>query len=151
MDPGSMFMKYSGFIGVIGCFVLVGACFLPWAYYPDLGRTFSGFYSQNNIYGRPGRFFLVIAIVSVLLFLIPRIWAKRFNLLVAVIIVAYSIKTFVLYTACYRGMCPEKKPGLFLMLAGSLIILCCALLPDLKIQDPGEHSKTGEGLGEKTS
>jgi len=127
-------MKYSNLIGIAACLILIMACFLPWAYYPDLGKTFNGFYSEGNAYGRPGRTFLFFGVLSAALFLIPRIWAKRVNLLVAAICIAYSIKTFVLFTACYEGTCPVKKAGIFLLMFASVTVLIAAVLPDLKLR-----------------
>ncbi|HTQ29521.1 MAG TPA: hypothetical protein VMI35_15405 [Puia sp.] len=126
-------MKYANYFGIAAALLLIAACFLPWAYYPDLDKTFSGFYSQDNMYGRPGKFFVALAFICVLLFIVPRIWAKRFNLLATVVVIAYAVKTFVLFSSCYRGICPEKKTGLFLMMAASVIMLICALLPDLRV------------------
>jgi len=48
-------MKYSQWIGVIAALLLIGACFMPWAYFPDLDKEFTGFFSQGNIYGKPGK------------------------------------------------------------------------------------------------
>ena len=54
-------MKYSQYIGVAAAIILVGACFLPWAFYPDLNKDFTGFFSEQNNYGRPGKLFSILA------------------------------------------------------------------------------------------
>jgi len=66
---------------------------------------------------------------------VPRVWAKRANIFVTAVDLAWGIKCLYLYTACYRGECPEKRIGLFLMLGGTIIALAAALLPDIKIKE----------------
>ncbi len=127
-------MKYSNVVGVASALGLILACFLPWAYYPDLDLQFTGFFSQRNMYGKPGLFFLFFGGVAIFLFLMPRVWAKRSNLLVGALIGAFAVKTCVLYTACYRGTCPEMRSGLYLLLVSAGLLLVAAVLPDIKVK-----------------
>ena len=128
-------MKFSQWIGIVAAIVLILSGFMNWTWYPDIHKYFTGFESENNIYGRPGKIFIYFSSVAILFFAIPRVWAKRWNVLVCTIIVAFAVKTFILYTACYRGVCPVKQPGIWMMIACAAIILLCALLPDLKINE----------------
>ena len=112
----------------------MGSCFLPWAWYPDLQKEFTGFFSEGNSYGRPGKVFVVLCVIAIICFLIPRVWAKRANIIVGAITFAFSLKCFLLYIACYRGICPEKRPGIFLMLLAPAIMLIAAVLPDIKLK-----------------
>ena len=132
-------MKFSQWIGIAGAITLVISGFLNWTWYPDIQKYFDGFFSENNIYGRPGKIFIYLTTVAVIFFVVPRIWAKRWNILVCTIILAFAIKTFILYSACYRGICPVKQFGIWLMLSSAIIIFLCALLPDLKLKE-----KSGE-------
>lgn len=125
-------MKYSQWLGIVAAIMLVASCFLPWAYYPDLQKSFTGFFSEENIYGRPGRTFIFFAAITSAFFMIPRLWAKRWNLFFCSLNLAYAIKTFILFTGCYRGICPQKQVGIWLMLASALGIMAAALLPDLR-------------------
>ena len=70
-------MKYSQWIGIAAAIILVLAGFLPWTYHPDLDKTFTGFFSQNKAYGKPGNVFVVMSVVTIIFFAIQRIWAKR--------------------------------------------------------------------------
>lgn len=128
-------MKYSKWIGLIMAIALIISCFLPWAYYPDLDKVFTGFFSEKNVYGRPGKVFVFFAALAMVLFLIPRVWAKRFNMLVCALTVAFALKTYILFTSCYRGVCPDKKEGLYMLLISSLVMLIASILPDLKLKE----------------
>jgi hypothetical protein len=109
-------------------------CFIPWAYYPDLHQNFTGFYSEQNQYGKPGKTFIFLSCVSIIFFLFPRIWAKRANQIVSVLIFAYALKNYFIYAACYLGICPSIRIGLIGMLAFSLMILVCSLLSKLTLK-----------------
>ena len=128
-------MKHSQWIGVGAAVLVIAGCFLPWAYFPDLREDFTGFFSEQNRYGRPGKVLIVFCGVEILLFLIPKIWAKRANLFTAAVTLAWSIKSYMLYTACYKGTCPERRLGIFLVLGGAAIALAASLLPDLSVRE----------------
>lgn len=126
-------MKYYKFWVVIAALGLITGSFLPIAYYPDLDKTFTGFFSENNLYGKPGKVFLFIAVVSVVFAFVNKAWAKGVNLLFAAVNVAFYIKTFVLFTSCTSGLCPEKRLGLYVLMGATILLMTTALLPDLKI------------------
>jgi len=128
-------MKNSQWLGIAAALLVIAASFMPWAYFPALQKEFTGFWSEQNRYGRPGKVLLVFSVVEIVFFLVPRVWAKRANIFVTAVDLAWGIKCLYLYTACYRGECPEKRIGLFLMLGGTIIALAAALLPDIKIKE----------------
>jgi hypothetical protein len=132
-------MKYSQWIGIAAAIILVISSYLPWTYHPDLDKIFTGFFSENNIYGKPGNVFMVLALAAIPFFAIQKVWAKRWNLFICGITLAYAIKSFIVYSGCYRGICPDKKAGLWLMLAATLLMMGMSLIPDLKLK--GESSK----------
>lgn len=127
-------MKYSQWIGVGACLLLIAACFLPWAWYPDLQKNFTGFFSEEGRYGRPGKILVFFSVVCIVLFLVPRVWAKRFNLLFGALSLAFGVRCYVVFSSCYLGICPDKKPGLFLVVIAPLIITLAAVLPDMKLK-----------------
>lgn len=128
-------MKYSQWIGIIASFVLIVSCFLPWTYHPDLDKVFTGFFSEKNAYGRPGMALIFFALIALTCFIMPRVWAKRLNFFVAAVLLAYAIRSFIVFSGCYRGICPEKKEGLWMMAISACIILMMAVLPDIKIKE----------------
>ena len=130
-------MKLAIHFGIAAALLLILCCFFPWAYYPDIQQNFTGFYSKGNNYGKPGKAFICLSVISVALFLIPTLWAKRANLFTAVLIFSYALKTYFLFAACYLGICPQIKIGLYSMLVFSLIILICSLLSRAPIKAEG--------------
>ena len=127
-------MKFSKWIGLIAAIGLIIVCFVPWTYHADLQKNFTGFFSENEAYGKPGKFFIFFSVLSAALLLIPRIWAKRINLFNTGIMLAYAIKSYILYTSCYNAYCPEKKAGIYLVVVLSLVQFVMSLFPDMKIE-----------------
>lgn len=125
-------MKYSQWIGILATLALCIACFFPWAYYPDINEHFTGFYTHENMYGRPGRFFLVMGAIAIILFALNKVWAKRANLLACALILAYAIRIFFLFVSCYRGICPEREAGMYIVLLAPVVMIVMAFLPRMK-------------------
>ena len=128
-------MKHSQWIGIAAAIILVIAGFLPWTYHPDLNKNFTGFFTENNVYGKPGNVFVVMSIVASVFFAIQRVWAKRWNMFICALILSYAIKSFIMYSGCYRGICPDKLAGLWIMLASAVIMMVMALFPDIKLKE----------------
>lgn len=61
--------------------------------------------------------------------LIPKIWAKRVNLFLAALLLGFVIKTYVLFVSCYRFICPDKKPAIYILLFSVIFILVAAIFP----------------------
>ncbi len=49
-----MVLKVLHGLGLAACIALVVSCFLPWGHYADINQDFTGFYSYQNQYGKPG-------------------------------------------------------------------------------------------------
>lgn len=126
-------MKYYKIIGFAAAVLVVISCFMPWAYYSDIDKHFTGFFSYQNMYGKPAKAFIFLTLVSVILISINKIWAKRTLLFVTAVNVAYLIKTYVLFTSCYSGVCPQKEYGIFLLIIGVVGLIVSALFPDTKL------------------
>ena len=128
-------MKYYKLIGISACVLLIISSFLPWAYYDDLHKTFTGFYTEQNIYGKPGKVFIFLAVCSAALIVINKIWAKRTLIFLAALNIGYLIKTYVLFTTCYSTVCPVKLFGLYLLIFSSVMLAIVAVLPKLKLEE----------------
>ena len=127
-------IKFSKWVSLAAFILLLSACFMPWAFYADVQKSFTGFFSENNSYGKPGKLLLVFGGLTTLFSFIKVIWLKRAALLSGGLCVAYGIKNFLLYGSCYRGYCPEKEIGLYLMLISTLVIFIASLFPEGKIK-----------------
>lgn len=127
--------RFINWLGIAACVVLIVSCFLPWTYHADVQKDFTGFYSALNKYGRPGKFIIIFTVVILAFMLLPKIWAKRTNLFLAAVLVAYAVKTYILYTSCYMAYCPEKKTGVFLMLFSAVAVFIAAIFPNMKLQE----------------
>jgi hypothetical protein len=90
-------MKYYKVIGVLAAIVLFASCFMPWAYYPDLQKSFTGFFSEKNIYGRPGVVFTFFAGLSIILISINKILAKRLLIFIKALNNWYLLKNYVIF------------------------------------------------------
>jgi len=132
-------MKYSNYIGILAAIVLIIACFLPWAYYPDIDKTFTGFFSEQNRYGKPGKLLVFFSIVAITLFIVPKVWAKRLNMVVTALALAFCVRCFTLFSTCHRGICPEKQIGIYLIFITSVIMIIASVLPDMKLKESGNN------------
>lgn len=120
----------SKWISLVALAVLAVACFLPWAYYSDLGKSFTGFFSENNAYGKPAKLLLILGSLATVCAFIPRIWPKRLSMFTSAFMVAYAVNALYRYVRCYGGTCPEVRIGLILMLVSTLLIFLAALSPE---------------------
>lgn len=136
-----MIVKYLHWIGLAACLTLIISCFLPWAYYADpqivheAGRTFTGFYSFHNQYGKPGKFLVMLGALTFICMLLPKIWAKRTNLFICALLVAYAVSKFIKFGSCYNNYCPQKLFGLYLMLACTVIMLLASIFPNVTLSE----------------
>jgi hypothetical protein len=126
-------MKYSQTIGIIAALLVIVLCFFPWSFVVSKQLTISGLRTEGTSFGKPGLFNIILCAVMVIFFLLPRIWAKRTNMLVAALNLAWSFRNFLLVSACMLGECPEKKPALYAILFLSIIIQFMTFLPKIKL------------------
>jgi hypothetical protein len=127
-------MKYSQRIGIIATITLMGICFLPWVYIVSKQITISGFIAVGTNFGKPGLLNFIMSVVMLVMFAVPAIWAKRTNVFIAALNLAFSIRNFIVLPFCMGGECPEKKIGLYLLVFLSAVILVMALLPKMAVK-----------------
>jgi len=129
-----MGLKFLHWLGIAACIALIVSCFLPWGYYGDINQTFTGFYSYQNQYGRPGKFLLPMGTLILVFMLLPKVWAKRANLFIAALTLAYAVKNYILFGSCYNNYCPQRMIGMYLMLIAASVILLAAVFPSMKFK-----------------
>ena len=123
-------MKWIGFAAGV---LLIASCFTPWVFIGYKNITGSGIDATGTNFGKPGYFHFLCAFFFLLFNFIPKIWAKRSNLLVAALNIAWAIRNFFVIAACQGGECPEKKTGLYLVVAASLIMLIATFFPSIRM------------------
>lgn len=107
---------------------------MPWTVIESKNIVVTGFASEGTSYGKPGYMNVILSMVSLLLFAIPKIWAKRTNVFVAAINLAWAFRNYLVLSGCMLGECPEKKPGLYLLLLAAAVIQVMALLPKINVE-----------------
>jgi len=128
-------MKWIGFLA--GCSLII-ACFCPWVFIESKNIIVAGISSEGTSFGKPGYFHFVLAGIYLILLFIPRIWAKRWNILISALNVAWAARNYFLISACSGGECPEKKTALYVVLVSSLLMLIAALLPNFKMKEENQ-------------
>ena len=129
-----MFVKILNRAGIAACIVLIVSCFVPWVHYADIDQTFTGFYSFKNQYGKPGKFLVGAGVIVLTCMLVPKVMAKRINLFLSALTLAYAVKTYILITSCYNNYCPEKLPGIYIMLIAAALMMVAAVFPNMKLE-----------------
>lgn len=126
-------MKYSQLLGGIAVIALIATCFMPWSFVESKQIVITGMSTRGTEFGKPGLMNIYLGVASLVLFMIPKVWAKRTNLFIAAVNIAWSVRNYLLVTTCFFGDCPQKKAGIFLLLLCSAVILIMAFLPKLSI------------------
>jgi hypothetical protein len=127
-------MRFLKWAGLAAAFSLVGSCFFPWVIIASKQLVISGIDATGTNYGKPGYFNILMAVFFILFMIIPRIWAKRANLLIVALNLAWAVRNYFILSTCQAGECPEKQGGLYLLVFSALVMLVAALFPDMKIE-----------------
>jgi hypothetical protein len=89
----------------------------------------TGWKTEQNVYGMPGKWFSFMALFSVLAQFIPSLFLKRANLLFMALNLAYAVFTFVKYNRSYGIITPTIQYGSWIMVLASLVLMFAALFP----------------------
>jgi len=130
--------KWMKWIGLMSAILLVVSCFTPWVYIAMKNITVSGIDSTGTSFGKPGFLHFILAGIYTVFTLIQKVWTKRANLLVCGFNLAWSIRNFIIISACYMGECPEKKSGLYLIVFASALMLLASFFPDMELKETDE-------------
>jgi hypothetical protein len=128
-----MFNKISHYTGIIACIALIISCFLPWTHYNSINETFTGFnvkpFPTGTNYGRAGLVMTIMTGLILLLKLTGRTWASRVNLFLAAVLLAYAVRTYIIFTGSLFEGEVETFAGIYLVLIFSAIIMVTAVFP----------------------
>ncbi len=133
-------MRWMKWTGLAASVLLIISCFSTWVIIVSKNIAVSGVDATGTNFGKPGYFHFLFTFFFILFTLIPRIWAKRTNLLITALNLSWAIRNYFIISACRGGDCPEKQTGIYLLLIASLLMLASALFPDIKL--PEQKNKT---------
>ena len=128
-------MKYAQLIGIIASAAIIGICYLPWSFIASQQIMITGLSAPGTDFGRPGMMNIYLSSVAILLFIIPKIWAKRTNIFIGGINLAWSFRNYLVLSTCLAGDCPEQQYGLWLLLAASVLVLLATFFPKIKLPE----------------
>lgn len=131
-------MKYSQLIGIALCASLVYCCTLPLVYIDTPDQYLAGFTStvKNNPFGKPGKLHLAFCVLSVALFAIPKVWAKRTNFTITGLNLAWAMRNFfAVGLSCRGGICPTATWAIYALFISSILIFVMSLLPKLELKN----------------
>ena len=128
-------MRYMKWIGLVAVILLVVSCFMPWVIISSKNIVVSGIDSTGTDFGKPGYTHFVLSFFFIIFHFIPKLWAKRVNLLIVALNIAWAIRNFFIISMCREGECPEKQIGLWLVMLASVLMLVAALFPDVQLKD----------------
>jgi len=124
-------MKHSQLIGIIAAIGTIIISFLPWSYLASIHLQVSGLEATGTNFGKPALLNIILVCISIVFFATQKIWAKRWNLLIAALNLAWSARNFILISTCMYGDCPELKPAIYLLPAFATIIMVMTFLPKM--------------------
>jgi hypothetical protein len=126
-------MKYSQSIGILLCLLLIYSTTQPLVFIESRNWTITGWDAAGSSFGQAGKFLSFFAVLAMLFFALPFIWAKRFNMVFATLLLAWSIRNFLVLSTCQMGECPQKLGALYGCIIFSAGILLMTFLPKIKV------------------
>lgn len=121
-------------IGVLSAILLVVSCFTPWVIIETKNIVISGIDATGTNYGKPGYFHFILVFFFLILSFIKKVGAKRVNLIVVAVNLAWAIRNYFVVTACSGGICPSNQLGLWMMLFSSILLMVCSFFPDVELK-----------------
>jgi len=117
---------------------------MPWTHYNSINETFTGFnvkpFANKVYYGKAGLVITVMTSIILLLMLIPKTVAKRINLFVAAVLVAYAVRTYTIFTSSLFEGEVQRLTGIYLVLILPFVILMCCVFPYIKNNSKEKNS-----------
>lgn len=126
-------MKHSQLTGFFICLALIGVCFLPWVYIESKNILVTGLSAPHTNFGKPGLMIVIMSVCCAICFALPYIVLKRFNVFFTAFMMGWSIRNFIILTACFMGECPKKYPAIYFLPILCLACLLAALLYKKKL------------------
>jgi len=126
-------MKHSQTIGILLTLFLLFLTTQPLVIIESRHWIITGWKVAETNFGQPGKFMLYMGVVNIILFALPFITAKRFNMAFAILNFAWTIRNFIVLSACSMGECPTKQWTLYACIVVSFAILIMTFLPKIDV------------------
>lgn len=128
-------MRWMKWAGVLSAIILVIACCMVWVTIPSKNISVSGIDTTGTNFGRPAYFHFIVVPFFLFFSFMPRVWAKRGNLVATALNLAWAIRNYFIITMCRGGECPEKEIAVYIVVLASVLMLVSALFPDIKLKN----------------
>ena len=139
LDRIMPYKKILHYIAIVASLALIATCFIPWVHYNSIDTTFTGYnvkqFSTGVYYGKAGIIITRLCVVNLLCTLAPFIVVKRINMFVCAFLVAYSIRTYIVFTGSLFEGEVVKLAGIYLIVLLSILLVICSLFPYLKKEE----------------
>jgi hypothetical protein len=123
-------------IALLSSIAIIAVCFIPWVHYNSINTTFTGYnvkrFSTGVYYGRAGIIITIFASISFVCAALPYVFLKRLNMFLTAFLLAYTLRTYVIFTGSLFDGEVETKAGIYLINILALIMLACSIFPNLK-------------------
>ena len=133
------YKKNLHYLAIVATLAIIATCFIPWVHYNNIDVTFNGYnvkkFATGVYYGRAGIIITIFAAISLLFTLMPSIVAKRVNMFLCALLVAYTLRTYVIFTGSLFDGEVTKLAGIYLIVFLSFVMVICSVFPYLKKEE----------------
>ena len=137
------YKKILHYLAIVATLAIIATCFIPWVHYNNIDVTFNGYnvkkFATGVYYGRAGIIITIFAAISLLFTLMPSIVAKRVNMFLCALLVAYTLRTYVIFTGSLFDGEVTKLAGIYLIVFLSFVMVICSVFPYLKKEERFEE------------
>ena len=137
------YKKILHYLAIVATLAIIATCFIPWVHYNNIDVTFNGYnvkkFATGVYYGRAGIIITIFAVISLLFTLMPSIVAKRVNMFLCALLVAYTLRTYVIFTGSLFDGEVTKLAGIYLIVFLSFVMVICSVFPYLKKEERFEE------------
>ena len=133
------YKKNLHYLAIVATFGIIATCFIPWVHYNNIDVTFNGYnvkkFATGVYYGRAGIIITIFAAISLLFTLMQSMVAKRVNMFLCALLVAYTLRTYVIFTGSLFDGEVTKLAGIYLIVFLSFVMVICSVFPYLKKEE----------------
>ena len=133
-------MRDIKWLNILIALLLIVSCFFPWVIIESKNIVISGVSAEGTRYGKPGYLNIFLTGIVFILSFIPRLWAQRICLFVAAFNLGWTLRNFILLSACEAGECPQRQPAFFVLLISSILLLVAVIFQKIKVLDQKENA-----------